>query len=267
MDRSQSILTIKGHTKSYVPVEQVINELVKRVRISDNNVIHKSEDGTEQSVHDVLNSKGDATTTGNPIDYTYAFETPLEVGDVLPQEIDVSIVDDQVYHFLDTNSGKVYTIAYSDEAGDFIATEVNDADLNAVYYYGPQRTYYKIVAVNNVDSTTYQCAVVATAVARVEPLISAGPSVSIVLDPSKYNVIDKINTLTITGSNDGDQVPYNTGLTPVVGRFIANINNVTISLPPNIAVCENNPDIEANHTYEYNIFDGVFNLIDVTTTA
>ena len=266
MNRLQSILTIKGHTKSYVPIEQAIKELVEGVRISDNNIIHKSEDGTEQSVYDVLNSKKD-TTTGDPIDYAYAFETPLEVGDVLPQEIDVSMFDDQVYHFLDTNSGKVYTITYSDEAEDFIATEVNDADLNTVYYYGPQRTYYKIVAVNNIDSTTYQCAVVATAVSRVEPLISIGPSVSIVLDPSKYNVIDKINTLTITSSNDGDQVPYNTGLTPVVGRFVANIDNVTISLPPNIAVCENNPDIEADHTYEYNIFDGVFNLIDVTTTA
>ena len=261
MNRRQSILTVPGFQKSYVP----INEAVEKLRISDKNIIHVAEDGTEQTVYEALNSKSDGSSTSdNPISYAYAFDEQLNVGDVLPQDVDVSIVDTEVYQFLDTNSGKVYTVAYSDEAEDFVVTKVEDADLNAVYYFAPQRTYYRIVPVVGISSTTYQCAVIATAVAKVEPQISAGLSVSVVMDPSKYNVIGKIDSLTITAPDEGDTIPYDIGLVPVIGRFTANSNSVNISLPSDVSVCSSNPDIEADHTYEYNIFDGVFNLIDVT---
>lgn len=50
----------------------------------------------------------------------------------------------------------------------------------------------------------------------------------------------------------------------ISGKFIANHDNVPIMLPDSIYFADGNPKIKENHIYEYSIFDGVFNLIDIT---
>lgn len=51
----------------------------------------------------------------------------------------------------------------------------------------------------------------------------------------------------------------------ISGKFVANKDNVRIMLPTNsIHFAGGNPKIKENHIYEYSIFDGVFNLIDIT---
>lgn len=50
----------------------------------------------------------------------------------------------------------------------------------------------------------------------------------------------------------------------ISGRFRANTNNIPIMLLDGIIPADGNPSIEQNHWYEYSIFNGIFNLIDVT---
>lgn len=50
----------------------------------------------------------------------------------------------------------------------------------------------------------------------------------------------------------------------ISGKFVANKDNVSIMLPNFIYFAGGNPLIKQDHVYEYSIFDGVFNLIDIT---
>jgi hypothetical protein len=57
-------------------------------------------------------------------------------------------------------------------------------------------------------------------------------------------------------------------LLPIQGKFIAGIDNLPISNYDDYIIFPDNlPSIVSGHTYEFNIFDGVFNLIDVTQTT
>ena len=57
-------------------------------------------------------------------------------------------------------------------------------------------------------------------------------------------------------------------LLPIQGKFIAGIDNIPISNTDDCIIFPDNlPSILEGHTYEFNIFDGVFNLIDVTQTT
>ena len=55
----------------------------------------------------------------------------------------------------------------------------------------------------------------------------------------------------------------------IIGRFIAGADDVTISIYGynDMIFPDTNPPIVSGHTYEFNIFDGVFNLIDITQTT
>lgn len=54
----------------------------------------------------------------------------------------------------------------------------------------------------------------------------------------------------------------------IIGRFIAGINDIPIGVNyGDMIFPDTNPSIISGHTYEFNIFDGVFNLIDVTQTT
>lgn len=86
---------------------------------------------------------------------------------------------------------------------------------------------------------------------------------SVTLDPTVYHEVDDCDSLTIIDVADDT---YDYSLCTFVGRFTANSDDVNITLPTGILPADSNPDTEAGHTYEYNIFDGVFSLIDVTTT-
>lgn len=86
---------------------------------------------------------------------------------------------------------------------------------------------------------------------------------NITLDPTIYHEVESCDSLTIADVADDT---YDYSLCTFVGRFTANSDNVNITLPTGILPADSNPDTEAGHTYEYNIFDGVFSLIDVTTT-
>lgn len=57
-------------------------------------------------------------------------------------------------------------------------------------------------------------------------------------------------------------------LLPIQGKFIAGVDNIPISNNDDCIIFPDNlPSIVSGHTYEFNIFDGVFNLIDVTQTT
>lgn len=57
-------------------------------------------------------------------------------------------------------------------------------------------------------------------------------------------------------------------LLPIQGKFIAGVDNLPISNTYDCIIFPDNlPSIVSGHTYEFNIFDGVFNLIDVTQTT
>lgn len=86
---------------------------------------------------------------------------------------------------------------------------------------------------------------------------------SVILDPAIYHEVVSCDSLTIADVADDT---YDYSLCTFIGRFTANSDNVNITLPSGILPADSNPDIEAGHIYEYNIFDGVFSLIDVTTT-
>ena len=61
---------------------------------------------------------------------------------------------------------------------------------------------------------------------------------------------------------------YSYELLPVQGRFVAGADNITITSEySDMIFPDTNPSIISNHTYEFNIFDSVFNLIDVTQTT
>lgn len=86
---------------------------------------------------------------------------------------------------------------------------------------------------------------------------------NITLDPTIYHEVEDCDSLTIADVSDDT---YDYSLCNFIGRFTANSDNVNITLPSGILPADSNPDTEAGHMYEYNIFDGVFSLIDVTTT-
>jgi hypothetical protein len=54
-------------------------------------------------------------------------------------------------------------------------------------------------------------------------------------------------------------------LMPITGKFISGTDNLTLETGySDMIFPDTNPLIVSGHTYEFNIFDGVFNLIDVT---
>ena len=87
---------------------------------------------------------------------------------------------------------------------------------------------------------------------------------TIILSPTHYHSIGDADGLTFLTVSD-DTFDYS--LCTFVGRFTANSDDVTITLPAGILPATSNPDTEAGHTYEYSIFDGVFSIFDVTTSA
>ena len=51
---------------------------------------------------------------------------------------------------------------------------------------------------------------------------------------------------------------------PISGRFIAGMDNMPLRIRADVIIADNNPAILANHTYEFNIYQREFHLIDVT---
>lgn len=86
---------------------------------------------------------------------------------------------------------------------------------------------------------------------------------TVTLDPTIYHEVESCDRLTIADVADDT---YDYSLCTFIGRFTAHSDNVNITLPSGILPANSNPDTKAGHIYEYNIFDGVFSLIDVTTT-
>lgn len=87
---------------------------------------------------------------------------------------------------------------------------------------------------------------------------------TVTLDPAIYHEVEDCDSLTIADVADDT---YDYSLCTFIGRFTANSDNVNITLPSGILPADSNPDTKAGHTYEYSIFDGVFSIFDVTTSA
>ena len=108
------------------------------------------------------------------------------------------------------------------------------------------------------------------------------------LDPTQYYVIQpetttSIKFIDVEGGNylNDKERRY----IPIIGRFTAPKDDYSVKSASIIATNEgnnglalevygylvnfatSNPDIEEGHTYEYNIFDGVCNIIDVTVPS
>ena len=97
--------------------------------------------------------------------------------------------------------------------------------------------------------------------------------VQIYLTPNVYwdlTVFGNIDTFKATTCNrmQGYYSKFFRKQAHIIGRFIAGVNDTPISvIYGDMIFPDTNPSIISGHTYEFNIFDGVFNLIDVTQTT
>lgn len=93
--------------------------------------------------------------------------------------------------------------------------------------------------------------------------VSSGGSTSAMVQlVPQVNYLGEIAALQFNYKNNLHEELLNT--IPIVGRFIATVDDVNIILPPGILLSGGNPSIYNEHEYEYNIFNGKFNLMDVT---
>ena len=97
----------------------------------------------------------------------------------------------------------------------------------------------------------------------------------IYLTPNVYwdlTVFGNINTLKVVNCYDRMQ-NYDSKFfrkqAHIIGRFIAGVDDIPIHIYSydGMIFPDTNPSIVSGHTYEFNIFDGMFNLIDVTQTT
>lgn len=86
-----------------------------------------------------------------------------------------------------------------------------------------------------------------------------------ILSPSCFCEMDGVDYIELVeiGPTPYDEEPLLKAQV-ISGKFIANKDNVGIMLLASIYSADGNPEIKKNHIYEYSIFDGVFNLIDIT---
>lgn len=86
-----------------------------------------------------------------------------------------------------------------------------------------------------------------------------------ILSPSCFCDMGRVDSVEFTQIGS---IPYNEEpllkAQVISGRFIAKMNNISIMLYDGIIPADGNPSIEQDHWYEYSIFDGILNLIDVT---
>lgn len=86
-----------------------------------------------------------------------------------------------------------------------------------------------------------------------------------ILSPSCFCDMDLVDSVEFTqiGSIPYTEEPLLKAQV-ISGRFKAGRDNISIMLPYGITQAVGNPSIELDHRYEYSIFNGIFNLIDVT---
>ena len=152
---------------------------------------------------------------------------------------------------------------------------------NTIFYNSTHHYYFKIAPVPYVDSFndnileavigyTYKPIVVCTEQTIIPPM---GCTWSLgfekvgfgILSPSCFCDMGRVDSVKFTQIGS---IPYNEEpllrAQVISGRFRANMNNISIMLLDGIIPADGNPSIEGDRWYEYSIFDGILNLIDVT---
>lgn len=92
----------------------------------------------------------------------------------------------------------------------------------------------------------------------------------VVVSPCLYHDLGEVSSLRFCGSVylNSASIDIVNNL-PITGRFIAGIDNVSMTFTDSsgvFSISDSNPTIIEGHTYEYNIYNHVFNLIDITGT-
>lgn len=211
-------------------------------------------------------------------------QNELHVGDVfevdsleeLPEGL-YDLVDGDMTTFLDKVMGKVTLDIQKGDTIKVTVTSIESPDTNTWYSLADYTVdgYYHYV---NLDET-WQIAV--GAIFRhlhtpdIVQISGVGSVYRIYLNPSQYVDLSAINNLipqpveilSFWSVACPSTITRALSLHPVVGRFKAGKDNVTINIMGNIQVADNNPDIVNGHIYEYNIMDGIISWYDVTPVA
>lgn len=243
------------------------------------------------------NNSSSGDTTSNIVDTpvgVYSFNEPLTEGYVIS---DAMWDNNELLQYawnasydyntnyatiIDSTNGKVYTLHSND--GIVTVEKIEELKERTIYYDGLIESYvtFEIIPAFGPFSASVTEQLVSTpAYVRNATIHHNGDAYTVgigtydaetavvSLTPGAYykamnDDAEGIEVLQITDPNDG---VMEHPLYPVInfmGRFLAKVDNVSISLPQGINSAETNPDTEAGHTYEYSILDGVFSIIDVT---
>lgn len=208
-------------------------------------------------------------------------QNELHVGDVfevnsldeLPEGL-YDLVDADITTFLDKSMGKVTLDIQQGDTIKVTVTSIESPDANTWYSLNDYTVdgYYHYV---NLDET-WQISVGTIFRYRHTPDIvqisGVGSAYRIFLNPSQYvdlsdmveSIPQPVQILSFWSVSCPSTIMRALSLHPVVGRFKAGKDDVTINIVGNIQVADNNPDIVNGHIYEYNIMDGVISWYDVT---
>ena len=100
--------------------------------------------------------------------------------------------------------------------------------------------------------------------------VSSTGDVTQALDAGKFYKFGSVDSLALTLNAPTACADGTVPLAMYAGKFIASVDNMTISLPTGVYFTDEDKDsvsISANHTYEFNIMDGIVYIKDVTATT
>lgn len=229
--------------------------------------------------------KENFTAIGSVIETVATFQYISEIDGLPSVDTQIPIPEDEhdalpalYYYYNSDDVMKLWIVRQQDE--NYVIVHPLDVNPNTIFYNSTHHYYFKIAPVPYVDSFNdniweaigykYKPIVVCTEQTIIPPkectwsleLKKVGFGI---LSPSCFcdmGYVDSVN-FTQIGS-----IPYNKEpllrAQVISGRFRANLNNISIILLDGISPADGNPSIEVDHWYEYSIFDGILNLIDVT---
>lgn len=281
MKRRKSIVTVEGFEQSYVDINAVLKK---------KGIVH----GGGSSEETTPTPESTKSSLDTPVG-VYGFSEPLTEG----QSLNDSLLRNKSFRtafnagfdsstndgiMIDSANGKIYSL--HSEGATITVTDVEDLKEGTIYYDGLIESYvtFKVVpAFGQFPMSVTEQLVSTPAYVRNATIHHDGDAYTVGI--GTYDAETAVADLTpgayykaMNADAEGvevfqitaDDSVVNHPLYPVInftGRFLAKIDKVRINLPKSISGTVTNPDIEAGHVYEYSILDGVFSIIDVTSTS
>ena len=215
---------------------------------------------------------------------TFADMTSVDTPIPVPAGSDRSALPRLVYKYSDESSDtKLWITHISQQDENYFINQQLDVNPNTIFYNSTHHYYFKIAPMPYVASFDednwkpvieykYKPIVVCTEQTIIPnnectftDETSGGVTGLLILSPSCFCDMGGVDIVEFTQIGS---IPYNEEplleAQVISGRFIANSNNIPIMLSDGIDQADGNPSIKQGHLYEYSIFKGIFNLIDVS---